>query len=112
MDTLFSVDDLAESEAQSFCHSNNQHSTGSTSLLSTVAQNIPISSGLCNGVEMLFNPSIWFPGSTVQASSSEELLFNTDEKAGRILWTNCVSAWIEEFDIDGDYLRHIEAPLM
>uniref|UniRef100_A0A0V0JA76 E3 ubiquitin-protein ligase E3D n=2 Tax=Schistocephalus solidus TaxID=70667 RepID=A0A0V0JA76_SCHSO len=123
MDTLFSVDDLAESEAQSFCHSNNANSAGSTNLLSKIAENIPISSGLCNGVEMLFNPSVWFPHSTVQTSSSDELLcarcrlvigrtVNTDENAGRILWTNCVSVWIEEFDVDGDYLRHIEAPLI
>ncbi|KAL7063451.1 hypothetical protein AAHC03_0656 [Spirometra sp. Aus1] len=123
MDTLFSVDDLAESEAQSFCHSKNQHSAGSTSLLSTIAENIPTWSGLCNDVEMLFNPSVWVPGSTMQMNSSEELLcarcrlvigrtVNTDGGGGRVLWTNCVSVWTEELDVDGDYLRHIEVPLI
>uniref|UniRef100_A0A5K3FMA9 E3 ubiquitin-protein ligase E3D n=1 Tax=Mesocestoides corti TaxID=53468 RepID=A0A5K3FMA9_MESCO len=121
---LLPVDSLASSEPNSFfCHSVAQVPEQTGTPLSRTVNNIPSSSALCNGIEMIFNADSWVPLSTQSVPGSEGVfcsrcrimlgrLVGVGDDAVAVLWTNTVTVWTREVDIDGDYLRHVGLPLI
>lgn len=124
VDNLSSVDALASSELSTFfCHEKNPATEVSGTALSRLVANLPPSSILTNGIEMIFNSGVWIYKSTKLISKLEGVfcsrchvmlgrLVGSGADTVIVLWTANVKVWTQEVDIDGDYLRHVELPLI
>ncbi|KAL5962765.1 hypothetical protein TSMEX_009543 [Taenia solium] len=124
VDNLPSVDALASSEPNAFfCHGGNSAPAFSGAPLSRLVASLPLSSVLCNGLEIIFNSDVWTSKSTKMISKWEGVfcsrchimlgrLVGSGADTVIVLWTTSVKVWTQEVDVDGDYLRHVELPLI
>ncbi|KAL5111265.1 hypothetical protein TcWFU_000888 [Taenia crassiceps] len=124
VDNLPSVDVLASSEPNAFfCHGEDSVPAVSGTPLSRLVASLPPSSVLCNGLEIILNSAVWISKSTKMISKLEGVfcsrchimlgrLVGSGADTVIVLWTISVKVWMQELDIDGDYLRHVELPLI
>ncbi|VDM26130.1 unnamed protein product [Hydatigera taeniaeformis] len=124
VDNLPSVDALASSEPNTFfCHGGHSVAAVSSTPLSRLVSNLSPSSVLCNGIEIILNSCVWASKPTKMLSKLEGVfcsrchimlgrLVGSGADTVIVLWTAGVRVWTPEVDIDGEYLRHVELPLM
>ncbi|KAM7541358.1 hypothetical protein Aperf_G00000040829 [Anoplocephala perfoliata] len=124
VEPLESVDSLAAPESSTFfCHAENETSVIIPSSLFRLVSELPDSSALCNGPEVILKPDAFIEDSIHQSTDLESVFCSRCRiMVGRIvgysndsvvvLWSSALNARRPEADKDGGSARHIESPLV
>ncbi|KAF8560604.1 hypothetical protein P879_10884 [Paragonimus westermani] len=124
----FCLEDSLESEENYFCHTTHPQEQPFTRVSAQLSKSsfnpssVTHSSGIHTGIEVIIDSLLLEPRSfklqTGKYLHCSRCLMSLGQKVNVethehfALWTNCLDVLTEERDIDGDFLRYVEKPLL